>query len=446
MLWSEVGWTGPVLNNSSHTVEIENGSFTTQNGNIKDVGGLLQGRIKEMHKRITAYFQSLSKWSSFHAKSILLHDLQLEQFHKYILSLPRNESELALGGYRCQIMMKQCERYLKFAKDWLKSSVLSITNKTKMNYQQARENMSKSLVFTSIAPILIITGILCNILSVAVLLRKAFRQTTMTFYLITLAIVDTIILNIWLLPKFLERFPITAIYDLSDYTCKFFHFTSMVFLHLSSWIIVHLTAERTAAVVFPWQVKGWFTKMRAATYLFINILILLIVDTHYIWTFYRMDTQNMSTCGVYPQHEYFSLHILPWINMLQYSVIPLTIIAACNTVISVKLYQSYLLRKRSSTTTQNQGVFSNTFAVLFGITISFFVTTSPGTIFEIILNHSEGEMIKAPWFRYVSEILILSHQISSAFNFLLYCLTGGKFRHELVLMFKRQQSPLSMGD
>ena len=79
----------------------------------------------------------------------------------------------------------------------------------------------------------------------------------MSLYLSCLAVIDTLTLLLVLLPDWLNHIglDIRHIMILNDAACKVAMFQGHFLRHLGSWIIVHLTFERLASVIFLFHCK-----------------------------------------------------------------------------------------------------------------------------------------------------------------------------------------------
>ena len=271
---------------------------------------------------------------------------------------------------------------------------------------------------------IIFIGTITNVLSIIVLLRKSFRKTTMSLYLITLAVADTFVLYCdagQIVLRHLKLYVAS-----SNAECKITRFLAIFPKQLSSWIIVNLTLERTAAVLFPLHCKEWFTRLKAANFLLINVLILLMLNVQILWT-----TAFDGNMCMYQINLDIMSFIWPKVEVMIYSILPSIILIVCNTMICVKMYKSYLLRNSEDSTSADDTKLRRTIIVLLTLTFVFFVTTFPAVSISLF-------SYTASTIDYVintlNPIFMCLQCINYACNFFLYCISGSKFRNELVAM------------
>ena len=201
------------------------------------------------------------------------------------------------------------------------------------------------------SPFILAVGTIGNSMSIFVMLRKRFRKNTICFYLILLAIVDTCVLYVGLLPHLINSITTEKIEHMSEAACKMRRFMTYFTSHLDSWIMVCLTIERAAAVLFPYKYKDWFTKMRAAVSLAFIAMVLFSVDLHFFWTHqlneYRIASRNKMVTKKYcwvaiKQHMWFMTVVWPWLDMALFSLIPFVFLIVGNSAICVKLMQVHI--------------------------------------------------------------------------------------------------------
>ena len=303
-----------------------------------------------------------------------------------------------------------------------------------------------------IPPVIIVLGTVGNTLSILVMLRKQFRHTTMSFHLIALAIADTLALYCGLLPICLDAYLSTNLGH-SIFLCKMRNLLVFYVSHTASWILVCLTLERFVAVIFPHYCR-LFTKARAAIILAFIILILLIFDLHFFWTFHLQEhtsqyidpltntTKNHTTrvCWVYKEHEDFLTNTWPWIDLALFSLLPFMFIIIGNISICIKLGLTYYNRRKLGSSTnqsQNQTKLISTSIVLGSVSLIFVVSTLPVTIWQLHMIHTPYNEDARAKIQITGTAIQLLQYLNNAFNFVLYCLTGRQFRKELIIMLTR---------
>ncbi|ESN92976.1 hypothetical protein HELRODRAFT_69644 [Helobdella robusta] len=121
------------------------------------------------------------------------------------------------------------------------------------NVQNGNEASAQidGVILTYVYPIIFIFGVLGNILSLSVLLRKNMRKKSMSSYLSVLSMFDTLSLTCWCLIPYIEYGNKFRLIDWSILTCKGSWFVNYAVGDLSVWLVVAVTVERFIAVCYP---------------------------------------------------------------------------------------------------------------------------------------------------------------------------------------------------
>lgn len=120
-------------------------------------------------------------------------------------------------------------------------------------------------------PLLTITGIIGNIISVLVFCRTRLRKLSSSYYLSALCISDTGFLLINFV-HWLTGLNVTNIFNKNGF-CQVFALLEYFFPALSVWFVVTFTLERFIAVMYPLKRQTICTVKRAKSVLIILVLI-----------------------------------------------------------------------------------------------------------------------------------------------------------------------------
>ena len=113
-------------------------------------------------------------------------------------------------------------------------------------------------------PILTVTGICGNLFTIRVMLAKNFQRMTVSAFLVTLAVSDTVFIVVSTLNKsFVRSFIGTDFRSFDQTGCHVFFWAFRTSKLVSSWIIVFICIERFIAVCFPLRSKTVCTKRMA---------------------------------------------------------------------------------------------------------------------------------------------------------------------------------------
>ena len=206
---------------------------------------------------------------------------------------------------------------------------------------------TRTLLWRVIPPILITVGTIGNMMTVFVLLRQK-KMTSTAFFLFALALSDTLTLISGLLRGWVLFTWDLDIRLLSNPGCKAQVVLPYCSIHLSSWLIVAVTLERTACVLFPHKVRlgcsprnaGLIIVLIVLAVFGINIILPVIVDLNR----YEGAKCATSTKGYLDLLNDFH----QWIDFTLYFGAPFPLLLIGNVIIVVQLARSRSIRQQMS--------------------------------------------------------------------------------------------------
>ena len=285
-------------------------------------------------------------------------------------------------------------------------------------------------IFAYVSPFLIVIGTIGNILSLVVLQSKYFRNAPSSFIMSALSCTDTGVLlcgvtRHWVLSLTDYAVDIRHMALVSCWTHYFFIY---VLWELSSWSLALLTIERMASVKWPFKAKELFSKKRMLIAWSTVALCLITINLHWFVTVEYKD----DACYDVDESRLFMYHIWPWMDLVLSSLAPLFIIVTCNITIITILLKARKLRQDQMKVNQADESDSIT-AMLIGISITFFIATMPVCVYLIGYNYwpiDTYEQQYSDWT--IWGVSLLCYYCSSSTNFIVYCVSGAKFRRALV--------------
>ena len=277
------------------------------------------------------------------------------------------------------------------------------------------------------SPVLITIGTVGNLLSAVVMLRQNLRKCTTSLYLFVLAVMDTLVLYTGLLKDWIRQLFGVAIEDVSIAACRIYFFALYLTIQIEAWILVCVGVERMVAVFWPHKAKQIFTRTFAARQMAIIGVILALINSHFFWTFTFVSEPN---CGPHPRYEHFIKYVFSWIDTCLTSLVPYLIMLVTSSAIVAKLTRANQVRKVKLNVKRDKKLTSMT-AILFSITGIFLLTTAPVTVFLSVIKYSKRNVAQ-----YILHLdcLSLLFYVNYSVNFLLYCVSGPRFRREFVRM------------
>ncbi|XP_052796430.1 FMRFamide receptor-like [Mya arenaria] len=320
------------------------------------------------------------------------------------------------------------------------------------------------LIWKVVPPILIMFGTVGNSLTIVVLTRKSIRASTTALFLTVLAFSDLIVLYSGLLRQWLIYLFTTDVRHVSEAGCKINMWLVYSSLDFSAWILIAVTLERVISAWFPHNAKTICTKKSAIAFLIAICGFILALNAHILYGmvykihFDKSGVPELKKClEVNDAYYSFFNKVWPWIDLCAFCVIPFFVIVIGNGLILFKVLKSQ--RKAKSAVVPSvsagararsgpsgaQGKHPSMTAMLFTLNVVFLVSTSPVSIYNIgyaywISGASPHRVAQLDfWWAVVNMFMYTNNSL----NFLLYCLSGTKFRREVVKMFRSKPNAVN---
>ena len=292
-----------------------------------------------------------------------------------------------------------------------------------------------------IPPLWYFIGFLGNPLSAAIWFSKRMRRNNSSaIYLGALAISDTLFLFFHLL------YILHTTWGYVTYNhpvaCEIFHFLFYIPQYFATFLVLCFTVERYVAVCHPF-VKEKLCTVKHAVILTTAVLTLSVAISLaqlYIWTYYEgPGICNIRTASYNPGFY----HVWSWVtDVIIYGVFPLLTLVFNSLVISEILRMSRIPELRQQSRVQHTA----STVTLLVVSLYFVITQVTATLvarleqsFPLGDVHLDDQQIRrdstwSSFFCYIQarkliEVLCLSHY---AVYFLIYCMTGKRFREQVV--------------
>ncbi|XP_074651694.1 sex peptide receptor-like [Tubulanus polymorphus] len=219
---------------------------------------------------------------------------------------------------------------------------------------------------------------------------------------------------------------------------------------MAVWILVLVTIERFISVIFPVKAKTLCTQPRMLAALACVFTILLLVDGHLLYGVRsNVDevTQKVTSCThVDGNYRGFWNQEWVWIDLCVLSIVPFFVILICNIMIisKVRVSQKSINKLRSTNPghgkqPESVSKVTNMTAMLLTVNFVFLITTLPSSIYlafwtDLPVDLTDHELAIHDL---VFSCVNVWTYVSNAINFLLYCVSGPRFREQFVALFKR---------
>ncbi|KAI0229932.1 hypothetical protein LSAT2_019666 [Lamellibrachia satsuma] len=285
------------------------------------------------------------------------------------------------------------------------------------------------------APVLFIVGLCGNSLTVAVSRRKRLRNTTVSVFLSAMALADNLVLITGILPEWLSICFAYEAREESAQACKWSKFLAYGTGDVAIWILAAFTCDRFVAVCFPMKKRSHF-RPRGALLLCACVCCAAVTkNAHLFWTrgavYDDATGALLSNCGRPPQFAYFEMYVRPWIAFALVSVLPLVTIAVCNATIIWTLARARV--RRTSTASSYNSHVTHTAVLCLSASFTFLVCIVPSIVLLIGKPYWTHSGHGNPAYDVSKAVCNLIVYVNHSINFFLYCMTGGRFRHEFVV-------------
>ncbi|PSN38006.1 hypothetical protein C0J52_13516 [Blattella germanica] len=298
-------------------------------------------------------------------------------------------------------------------------------------------------------------GLIMNTTAFIVLSATPVNATSMSVYLRVLAITDNgvLLFNFAVGVSRSQSSVVNRLYLDNQWLCGTHKVMIEIFFLLSTWMVVALTMERLMVVSCPFKL-GFRLNARSAAIIVIILCSALfpIGLTKLQYAGFEVDSSfeyqacNFGTPKDWDEFLYVYIAMTTWV--------PLFFIIFCNLCLLTQIRNS--VEARSNMTATNGGVTESvppkthkTTRTLLLLSATYVVLLLPLAIVETIEIYWDVVLEKQPesdrllYIEWLKEKILLKrcrglcfalYQWNFAINFLLYCLSGKKFRHEVIVL------------
>ena len=274
-----------------------------------------------------------------------------------------------------------------------------------------------------------------NTIVVLVLMRKKNRLFSTSIFITNLAISDIMVSlsafeGFLLIHKYIRE-------TYSDFDCKFRTFIPKAAQYVSVWMLVFISVERAMSVKLPLKVKSIFT-VRFARNLVIIVWGLSIAKAsiNVMITKLQDNVSGSPACFL----DILNFPALYYVDLILYSslavIIPYPIVLICTIITISSLLQNKLRKSKS-----NKAQVKSITVTLVIVNVVYLLSVAPAVIYEIyslawIRFNKFLQWTIVDFYNYVVLLNIFSFVsfLHHAVNFLIYFLSGSRFRAETKAM------------
>jgi len=295
----------------------------------------------------------------------------------------------------------------------------------------------KFFLDTIIPPVLILTGIITNLLIVAVYSRKHFQKLSTRNVWRLLALID--IICILQITKYFSSNTFSYnLYLISAFACKLISFLSHIGA-LSAWLVVYISCQRLCSILFP-TLNKLLHKFQLLICCLISLVNLSFYSQRFIYTdlFYTGPNASSPICATRPEYT-IHMDVFRWIDTAASTLLPFILMLICSCLLIYTVFKS---RRRMATTTGANSTRANRTIVRdikFSMTLVLlnvvFVTFKLPAIIYVSAKADKSSL----WFSILDDLYYSCYAI----NFFIYLGVNSIFCDEFLEMCGiRKKSPL----
>ena len=253
--------------------------------------------------------------------------------------------------------------------------------------------------------------------------------------LTALAVADTLTLAFGPTVLYLQK--IHNIF-INDYflICKLQRYLKSVFSYYANWLVIVLTIFRVIAVYLPHKANVYCTRRKAFIVVVVTFAAFFVVNLDTIIYIQHITENNRRKCWFTgSRYTYYTVYS-QWVMLTIMSVIPFVLLVTSNILIIYKVL-IYSFRRRNMSTEIKSNDSQSMTAMLVGISVLFLVTQVPAVVISIIKRNLSTAKHNKEYlyvFLVIDTIFRLFKWTNHAVNFFCYCISGKRFREELVAM------------
>lgn len=276
---------------------------------------------------------------------------------------------------------------------------------------------------TWIIPIPVVLSLFGNTVTILVMRLPRNKDTSSGFLFLALAVSDIFLtfmmpVERWIMYLYhvgLYQFPVAGVIKSGLTNAN---------SHISSWLLVIITIERTLSIFIPLRMKSLCSPGRTKLVVFVVVLLLMTIDLAGAALLIEV-TVDPSNVPMVIDRIMGGIMIFSLTDLVLGFIIPYFVILVGSSCILIKLK----MRKMVKHNAQNKVLMSVTMNLL-AANLTFIVATAPFTINAFLTEFTPDSYLT--W-----NVVWLLVDMNAALNFFVYVLSGSKFREDVKHIFRR---------
>ena len=276
-------------------------------------------------------------------------------------------------------------------------------------------------------PILVPIGLIGNCLSFVVMMKPNNRKISTCIYMAAISINDNLMMYVCF-----HVFLVSGlqIHKWNHFECKFVIYCSLVALQGCTYLILAMTVDKYIAIKWPHRAATYSTPERAKLIAVVLQICVLIYNVPHLF----LSSTVGNKCVAYSNNSVIS-RVHSWLSTVLNAVIPFILLIHMNYIIvktvrnSGKLFGANGMLKRQETM---KSAGKQVTIMLLLVTTLFLILLVPAYIrFIYVAFVKRDTPLEYARSMLVFQITAKLYKTNSGINFLLYCVSGMKFRNDL---------------
>ena len=265
------------------------------------------------------------------------------------------------------------------------------------------------------------------------------RNSGVSVFVSSLAVSDSAMLFVFGITIYLYSYHI-EIADFHDVFCKTIYWLIYALGLTSSWILVAMTMQRAASILWPHRVNRDWTARKARTVVLVIVVSSMALNSHILYGLRLQPVPRGPRLCLFVSEEYreFFDGVWPSVDTALSSFVPFVLIIASNVVLVRAVWRSTREARRTLAAGSvdqlkaRQHQASGMTLTLVCVSLAFLLLTSPLCVFGVVHGTGGHAAIDDPddaadnfFAEAVGSVLWLAN---NAINFYIYALTGSRYR------------------
>lgn len=292
-------------------------------------------------------------------------------------------------------------------------------------------------IWLTVPPLLVVIGTFGHVLTIVVLTQRRNRNNSIARYLIALAVADLIALWTGCLRKWILYMYDVDVRNLSTIVCKLHLYLTCFASQSSSMLIVIVTLERLVGVWLPLKRKRTCTPGTALAVITTFAAVIGFLNSHLLYGLViTKDRKCVPKDGAY---VYFFLNVFTKLYFVITFIIPFIILFLANSAIICRVHKKRINNRAVIQQPNAVSLYSKNAsmtAMLITLNVVFIVCVAPVACFlpfykKLTIPSADyrNNALELVW-----AIVNMMLYTNNTVNFVLYFLSGDRFRREVKLL------------